>query len=138
MASRKFEKSLEGGLIWKQQARTVFFKAKIPFCNYYLTTDSLIIKRGFFKERLEIIPLYRILDISVERGLLQRMCDMGTIIVEAYDVSSGGVVIMKNIMDVMAFRKILTQAVANAKNGVGIHPREYIGMGGGLYDNDIF
>ena len=62
--------------------------------------------------KIDSIPLYRILDVTVERTLLQRMFGLSTVVVNAYDVSTGGVARLVNVIDGMNVRRLLMRVVS--------------------------
>ena len=65
-------------LVWSDRKRTLF---GLPwsFTRYYLYDDKLIIDTGFFSRREEEIRLYRIMDITLNRSLEERIFGLGTI-----------------------------------------------------------
>lgn len=126
--SRKtsFEDSLDGELLWHEQGRSLFFRLKIPFLHYYITSESLVIRSGFLKEHMETVQLYRVVDVSLERGLFQRLFNLGTIIIQAYDYSSNGILRLKNVVNPLETRKILAKAIARSKSNSGLTTREFL------------
>ena len=66
------------GLVWSDRKRTLF---GLPwsFTRYYLYDDKLIIDTGFFSRREEEVRLYRIMDITLNRSLEERIFGLGTI-----------------------------------------------------------
>ena len=65
-------------LVWKDRKR-IFFGLPWTFTKYSLSEDRLFINTGFFSVKEDEVRLYRIMDISLERKLWQRMCGLGTI-----------------------------------------------------------
>ena len=59
-------------IVWKDRKRTLF---GLPwsFTKYSLSDDRLFISTGFFNTKEDEVRLYRIMDISLNRTLGQRM-----------------------------------------------------------------
>ena len=66
------------GLVWSDRKRTLF---GLPwsFTRYFLYDDKLIIDTGLFSRREEEVRLYRIMDITLNRSLEERIFGLGTI-----------------------------------------------------------
>ena len=69
---------MEQNLIWKDRKR-IWCGLPWTFTKYELSSDKLVIKTGFFNQNDDEVRLYRILDISLKRSLLQRIFGLGTI-----------------------------------------------------------
>ena len=65
-------------IIWKDRKRTLF---GLPwsFTRYSYSQEKLYIKTGFFTIREEEVRLYRILDVTLNRKLGERIFGLGTI-----------------------------------------------------------
>lgn len=119
----------DGRVVWFQRRRN-WCGTRFSFTVYYLTEDELIVQRGIVRQRFDSIPLFRILDVTVERTLLQRVFGLFTVVVNAYDVSSGGVVRLDNVLDGFNVRRLLLRSVNAARSGAGVRPREFLDMDG--------
>ncbi len=64
--------------IWDERKRTIF---GLPwtFTVYKLTEEKLLIETGFLSKKQEEIRLYRIMDLTLNRPLGQRIFGLGTI-----------------------------------------------------------
>lgn len=73
--------------VWTERKRTIF---GLPwsFTKYKLTDEKLMIKSGFFNINEEEIRLYRIMDMTLERSLEQRLFGLGTIKCNSADKST--------------------------------------------------
>lgn len=73
--------------VWTERKRTLF---GLPwsFTKYKLTDEKLMIKSGFFNINEEEIRLYRIMDMTLERSLEQRLFGLGTIKCNSADKST--------------------------------------------------
>lgn len=65
-------------IIWKDRKRTIF-GLPLSFTVYSLTSEKLLIDTGFLNKKQEEIMLFRIMDITLERKLSQRLFGVGTI-----------------------------------------------------------
>lgn len=65
-------------ILWKDRKRTVF---GLPwsFTRYSYSKEKLYIKTGFFNIKEEEVRLYRILDVTLNRKLGERLFGLGTI-----------------------------------------------------------
>ncbi len=65
-------------ILWKDRKRTVF---GLPwsFTRYSYSKEKLYIKTGFFNIKEEEVRLYRILDVTLNRKLGERIFGLGTI-----------------------------------------------------------
>ena len=64
--------------IWSDRKRTLF-GLPLSFTKYRLTEDRLFIEKGFLSKNEDEVRLYRILDLSLNRSLGQRIFGVGTI-----------------------------------------------------------
>lgn len=120
-------------VIWRQRKRN-WCRTPFSFTIYTLTDTELMVRSGILRQVFDSVPLYRILDITVERSLVQRMFGLSTIVINAIDASSNGVILLGNVLDGMGVRRLLMRAVSAARSGAAIRPFEYLpgdGMGGG-------
>ena len=62
---------------WKNRAR--WWGLPIIFEWYEIARDKLIIKRGLLMQQEELLPLYRIVDVKMERSLLDLIFSTGRI-----------------------------------------------------------
>ena len=68
----------ETNYVWKDRKR-IIFGLPWTFTVYKLTKDKLIIESGFLSKKEEEIRLYRIMDLTLNRPLGQRIFGLGTI-----------------------------------------------------------
>lgn len=104
-------KVASGNVLWQQRKRN-WCRMPFTFTVYTLTDRELSVKTGILNESFNLIKLFRIVDISVERTFLQRIFGMSTIVLDTRDQSSGnGVVALKNVLNGFEVRKVLQEAV---------------------------
>lgn len=73
-------------LIWRERKRN-WFGAPWTFTVYGLSEDRFFLKTGIFNIKEDEVRLYRIKDISLRKGFLQRIFRLGTIDVSSSDSS---------------------------------------------------
>ncbi len=63
---------------WKDRKRTLF---GLPwsFTRYTMTNEKILIDKGLFSRVEDEIRLYRIIDVSLRRSLMERINGVGTI-----------------------------------------------------------
>ena len=64
--------------VWNDRKRP-FLGLPLSFTKYTLLEDKLLIDTGIFSLNQEEVKLYRIMDLTMKRSLLQRIFGVGTI-----------------------------------------------------------
>ena len=124
-------KVASGNVLWHQRKRN-WCRTPFTFTVYTLTDQELSIKTGMLNENFNLIKLVRIVDISVERTLLQRIFGMSTLVLDTRDQSSGnGTVALKNVLNGFEVRKVLQEAVDASRRENDMSAREFLGGPGG-------
>ena len=72
---------------YTERKRWLFLGLPFTFTKYTVNEEKLIINQGFFKLKENTCYLYKVIDIKMERSLLERMCGLGTIICYTGDVT---------------------------------------------------
>lgn len=122
----------DGDIIWTQRKRN-WCRTPFTFTTYTLTVDELATQSGLLHQSFDTVKLFRIVDITISRTLLQRIFGLSTILIDAMDQSTGGKIVLKNIIDGFAVRKELQHAVDAARNVNRVSTREFMGTGDGYY-----
>lgn len=99
----------DGDIIWTQRKRN-WCRTPFTFTTYTLTADELATQSGLLHQSFDTVKLFRIVDITISRTLLQRIFGLSTILIDAMDQSTGGKIVLKNIIDGFAVRKELQHA----------------------------
>lgn len=121
-------KVASGNVLWRQRKRN-WCRTPFTFTVYTLTDRELSVKTGILNESFNLIKLFRIVDISVERTFLQRIFGMSTIVLDTRDQSSGnGVVALKNVLNGFEVRKVLQEAVDASRRENGMSAREFLAV----------
>ena len=105
----------DGDIIWTQRKRN-WCRTPFTFTTYTLTADELATQSGLLHQSFDTVKLFRIVDITISRTLLQRIFGLSTILIDAMDQSTGGKIVLKNIIDGFAVRKELSTASAPASS----------------------
>jgi uncharacterized membrane protein YdbT with pleckstrin-like domain len=113
-------------VVWKDRKR-IIFGLPWTFTRYSLTQEKLIIDTGFFSRKEEEIRLYRILDITLNRPLHQRIWGLGSIRLNTADKSSPEYEI-KRIKHAKDFKEMLSEMVEHERDEKRISAREFMGF----------
>ena len=88
---------------------------KMNFTTYQISKDELIIKTGFFKQKVNTVELYLLKDPDMTVSLYQRMLKIGTVsvIVDGHSTSgrAGEKIYIKNIHESDKVRKLLRDSI---------------------------
>ena len=111
-------------IIWKDRKR-IFSGLPWTFTKYSLSEDRLFISTGFFSVKEDEVRLYRIMDVSLERKLWQRMCGLGTIKCCSADKTMGDFEI-KNIKKSREVKEMLSNMVEDERTKKKVSSREFM------------
>jgi membrane protein YdbS with pleckstrin-like domain len=98
---------------------------RVKSCSYRLTTQRLFVRRGWFARHVDELELYRVKDVVVDQGVLQRVLGCGTIAVLADDDTTPEVDLAGISRPTMVKEMIRTQYRA-ARRREGVHPTEFL------------
>jgi uncharacterized membrane protein YdbT with pleckstrin-like domain len=118
--------------VWRDRKRPLF-GLPLSFTQYCLTEEKLLAKTGMLRLREEEIRLYRILDLTLERSLFDRMFGVGTIRLCTADKSTPEFDIRK-IKHSDTVKNTLSDMVEKERQKKRISGREFLYAGDG--DND--
>lgn len=109
---------------WRDRKRTLF---GLPwsFTIYQLTEEKLLIRTGFLKRREEEVRLYRILDLSYEQSLGERIFGLGTIHCWAADKSTPEFKIL-HIKDSERVKNMLSDMIEEQRTKKRVSSREFM------------
>lgn len=118
--------------IWKDRKR-ILFGLPWSFTIYKLTEEKLYVETGFLSKKEEEIRLYRIMDLTLNRPLSQRIFGLGTIHCCSADKSTPEFDIrrIKNSREIKNLLSDLVEKQREAKRVVG---REF--MSDGDFEHD--
>jgi membrane protein YdbS with pleckstrin-like domain len=101
----------------------VWIRVKSFSCR--LTTQRLFVRRGWLAKHVEELELYRVKDVVVDQGVLQRMLSYGTIKVLADDDTTPETDLVGISRPTEVKEMIRTQYRA-ARRREGVHPTEFM------------
>lgn len=135
MADSKLPQTDVNEILWRARKRLTFFGLPWTFTVYRLTKDRLLIKTGFFTTREDEVRLYRILDISLKRTLIQKMFGLGTIQCHSSDKTMGhfNIVNVKHSYDV---KNLLSDLIEKERMEKRVSNREFISDPDCDFDDD--
>lgn len=120
--------------IWSDRKR-LWCGLPWTFTVYSLSNDRLFVKSGLLSTREDEVRLYRILDISLKRTLLQRIFGLSTIELHTSDKTLGNFNLV-NIKKGYDVKETLSQLVEEVRTEKRVTNREY--MGDIVEDEDDF
>lgn len=116
-------------VVWKDR-KCVFFGLPWTFTKYGLSEDRIFIETGFFNLHENEVRLYRVMDVSLERKLWQRLFGLGTITCYSSDKSMG-VFKIENIKKPSEVKELISSYVEEERNRKRVSSKEFI-------NDDIF
>jgi membrane protein YdbS with pleckstrin-like domain len=96
---------------------------RMKSCRYRLTTQRLFIRRGWLARHVDELELYRVKDVVVDQGVLQRVLGYGTVTVLSDDDTTPEVDLVRISSPIKVKELIRTQYRA-ARRREGVHPTE--------------
>lgn len=136
MADSKLPQTDVNEILWRARKRLTFFGLPWTFTVYRLTKDRLLIKTGFFTTKEDEVRLYRILDISLKRTLIQKMFGLGTIQCHSSDKTMGhfDIVNVKHSYDV---KNLLSDLIEKERMEKRVSNREFISDPDCDFDDEV-
>ena len=116
---------MEMNYIWQDRKRN-WLGLPWTFTKYALTEDRLFVSTGLLKTVENEVRLYRILDLSLTRNLMQRIVGTGTIIVSSADKTLGEFE-LKNIKNPAEVKETLSEIVEKNRDQKRVTSREFMG-----------
>jgi membrane protein YdbS with pleckstrin-like domain len=98
---------------------------RVKSYSYRLTTQRLFVRRGWFAKQVNELELYRVKDVVVDQGVLQRVLGYGTITVLAEDETTPQVALLSISNPTQVKEMIRTQYRA-ARQREGVRPTEFM------------
>lgn len=118
---------MEQEYVWRDRKRTIF---GLPwsFTVYKLTEEKLLIETGFLNKKEEEVRLYRIMDLTLNRPLGQRIFGLGTIHCCTADKSTPEFDVLK-IKNSEHVKNLLSDMVEQQREEKRIAAREFMDDG---------
>lgn len=112
-------------LLWYDRKRT-WCGLPWSFTKYGLSEDRFFVETGFFTTKQYDARLYRILNTSMTRSLLQKIFRMGTIHIDGTDKDLGCFDLV-NVKHCEAIKEMLDDAIEKERIRNKVVVREYAG-----------
>ena len=96
---------------------------RVKSCSYRLTTQRLFVRRGWLAKHVDELELYRVKDVVVDQGLLQRVLGYGTVTVLADDDTTPETDLVR-ISRPTAVKEMIRTQYRAARQREGVHPAE--------------
>lgn len=111
--------------VWEDRKRT-FLGLPWSFTKYRLTEEKLFITTGLFNTKEEEIRLYRVMDMTLNRSLGEKIFALGTIHLCSADKSTPEFD-LKHIKKSHDVRNLISDYVEKQRDIKGIVSREFLG-----------
>ena len=118
-------------VLWTDRKHFLWFPWS--FEVYRISDGRIYCRKGLFTIEENECMLYRVLDISLKRTLLNRICGTGTIIMRTKDASDS-ILTLKNVLDSENVKDMISELVEQERQEKGLLGREMFGAGGGHMD----
>ena len=122
------------GRLWYDRKRPIF-GLPLSYERYSYTDERLFVSKGLFSTKEDEIRLYRVLDISLERTLFQKMFNVGSIIISSSDKSLGNFVLV-SVKNPKVVKEKLSELVEQNREKKRVTSREYM-VDNDNEDNDV-
>ena len=93
--------------------------------KYRLTTQRLFIERGLIARQIDEVELFRLKDVTVSQGILQRIFRAGSVTVISTDDTNPRVV-LQNIGRPLEIKEHIRNAGSEARRREGVRTAEFI------------
>jgi len=103
------------GLLW----------IRVKSCSYRLTTQRLFVRRGWLARHVNELELYRVKDVVLDQGGLQRLLGYGTITVVANDDTTPEVRLV-GIPSPASVKEMIRNRYRDARQQEGVQPTEFM------------
>ncbi|MGN0436772.1 MAG: PH domain-containing protein [Wujia sp.] len=122
-------------VVWRDRKR-IIFGLPWTFTKYGLSEDRIFIETGLLTLNENEVRLYRIMDVSLEKTIWQRLFNLGTITCYSSDKSMG-VFKIRNIKNPSKVKELISSYVEEERSRKRVTSKEFI-MDDGFdgHDND--
>jgi membrane protein YdbS with pleckstrin-like domain len=98
---------------------------RVKSSSYRLTTQRLFVRRGWLAKHVNELELYRVKDVVVDQGVLQRLLGYGTITVLADDDTTPEVRLVR-ISRPTTVKEMIRSQYRAARQREGVRPTEFM------------
>ena len=110
---------LLGGLLWLR----VWYKTAAT--RYRLTTQRLFVQTGLVAKKLEEVELFRVKDVTLRQGVLDRLMGVGTVTVLSTDDTTPRLE-LAGILQPLEAKEAIRNAYRTARQREGLRTAEFI------------
>lgn len=93
--------------------------------RYRLTTQRLFVQRGLVAKHLEEVELFRVKDVTLRQGVIERLMGVGRVIVLSTDDTASRLV-LTGLLDPLQAKEQVRTAFREARRREGMHTAEFI------------
>lgn len=115
----------ENNIVWSERKR-LWCGLPWTFTKYALSEDRLFVTSGLLKTVENEVRLYRILDLSLSRTLIQKLFGLGTIRISSSDKTLGNFDLI-NIKNPVQVKERLSGLVEENRDKKRVTSREFMG-----------
>lgn len=123
--SAQGQQDTQGQVIWGDRKRALF-GLPLSFTTYRLTDDRLFVETGFLSKHEDEVRLYRVLDLTLDLPLSQRIFCVGSITCDTSDASLRKFQ-LGPVKEPRRVKELLSQTVEKARSAARVTSREYMG-----------
>lgn len=110
--------------VWQDRRHVLWFPW--TFDKYAIANGKLYCEKGLLSTEESELLIYRILDISLRRTLMNRICGTGTIVLKTRDASDT-ILEIKNIKDSQRVKDFLSDLIEKEKEEKRVIGRDMYG-----------
>jgi len=119
----------------KERKRWLFFGLPFTFTKYSLTSKSLQMEKGLLTTTEDDMLLFRVMDVSIKRTLMQKFVGIGTLNITSSDKTHKNLEI-RNIKNVKRFKEALDERVEKERLRMRFRTGELMGEFDNEFDQD--
>jgi hypothetical protein len=109
---------------WKDRAR--WWGLPVIFEWYEIVREKLVVKRGLFLQQEELLPLYRIVDVKMERSLLDLIFGTGRIHLFSVDAAEPRLT-LRGIKNPRETAELILDCAEQLKAALGVRGSDLFG-----------
>ncbi|MFV0464584.1 MAG: PH domain-containing protein [Lachnospiraceae bacterium] len=94
--------------MFKEKKRTAFGGFPFSFTWYIIEDENLKVKTGFISQKEENCYMYKVIDVTLRRGLLERIFNLGTVECSTGDATTA-IIKLKHIRNFDAVKEFLLE-----------------------------
>ena len=123
------------GVLWEGRKR-LWCGLPWTFTKYRITDNKLFVDSGLLTKHQTELRLYRVLDVRIRRGLIQRLANIGSVFITSNDQDTPELE-LKNIRGSQEVKELLSEQVEEERQRANVRMGEFMGesadMTGGYF-----